>query len=209
MVLSLVNHFSEYTEFVNSKKYSNNPSANCLSPIYREISSLTWGVVGLGNIGKKVANVAKALGCNVLANRRSMHDDEFECVSLEELVKSSDIITLHTPLTKETFHLINSDLIKQMKDNVIIVNVARGAVCDEDAITDNIISGKIGAFGCDVYSVEPFLSDHPFNKLLGMPNVILTPHMAWGSKEARFRCVNEMAKNIEAYYNSEKRNRIV
>ena len=96
-----------------------------------------------------------------------------------------------------------------MKNNVIIVNTARGAVTDESAITEAILKGKIGAFGCDVYSIEPFSADHPFNKILHLDNVCLTPHMAWGSYESRSRCVKIMAENIERYINNNPQNQIV
>ena len=95
-----------------------------------------------------------------------------------------------------------------MKDGVIIVNEARGAVLDEQAVTDAVLSGKIGGFGCDVYSVEPFGTDHPYNKLLDLSNVILTPHAAWGSYESRKRCMEIIVENIKSFYSGEKLNRV-
>ena len=95
-----------------------------------------------------------------------------------------------------------------MKDGVILVNVARGAVTDEYAIADAVKSGKIGGFACDVYSVEPFSNEHPFTEIMNMDNVLLTPHMAWGSLDARVRLLNEVKENIKAYFNNEIRNRV-
>ena len=96
-----------------------------------------------------------------------------------------------------------------MKRNAILVNVARGAVVNESDVTEAVLDGQIGAFGCDVYSFEPFDEKHPYNRLKGLPNVLLTPHMAWGAYEARNRCLSEVAENIRAFFAGERRNRIV
>ena len=96
-----------------------------------------------------------------------------------------------------------------MKSDAILVNVARGAVCDEAAVADAILEGRLGGVGIDVYSKEPFGDDHPMSRIAGRDNVVLTPHMAWGSYEARVRCCEEIALNIESYLKGEKRNRIV
>lgn len=209
MALSLANKLTEYRKFVSDGSYTASGKANRLEPTYREISAMTWGVIGLGNIGKKVAKIAEAIGCRVIANRRSGKDSEYECVSLDELLANSDIISIHTPLTAETRGIISRDKIAQMRDGAILVNVARGAVCDEAAIADAVLSGKLGGFGCDVYSVEPFGADHPYNKILDMENVILTPHMAWGAYEARVRCITEVAENIRSFNEGKNRCRIV
>lgn len=208
MVLSLSVHLNEYTDYVNTGKYTAGGVQNRLEPTYYELCGKTWGIVGFGGIGKRVAKVAEAFGCRVLVNKRTPAEDA-ECVSLDELCRQSDIITLHTPLNDSTRNLINSEMLSVMKNNVILVNVARGAVVDEQAVTEAVLNGKIGAFGCDVYSVEPFPKNHPYNRLKGLPNVCLTPHMAWGAYEARNRCLNEVAENIKAFFAGEKRNRIV
>ena len=96
-----------------------------------------------------------------------------------------------------------------MKKDAILINVARGAVVDEAAVAEAILEGKIGGIGVDVYSIEPFPADHPYASIAGLDNVFLTPHMAWGSYEARMRCCNEVAVNIEAYLKGESRNRLV
>ncbi len=209
MALSLANHLTEYGRFVNDGSYTASGRANRLEPVYRELSAMTWGVIGLGNIGRKVAKIASAVGCSVIANRRSGCDGEYECVSVDELISRADIITVHTPLTAETRGLISRERIWAMKDGAILVNVARGAVCDESAVADAILSGKLGGFGCDVYSAEPMAADHSFNKIKGMDNVILTPHMAWGAYEARVRCIDEIVLNIRAFIAGGRRCRVV
>ena len=206
-VLQLINRSSEYQKSVSSGHYCECGVANILSPIYREIDGLTWGIVGFGNIGRRVAKVAEALGCRVLVNKREPID-EYTCVDIDTICRECDIITLHTPLNDTTRGLINADRIDNMRDGVILVNVARGAVTDEQAIAEAIKSGKIGGFGCDVYSCEPFSKEHPFYEIKDRENVLLTPHMAWGSLDARMRLLDEVKENVRAYFNNEIRNRV-
>ncbi len=208
MVLSLISHLTEYDRSVYDGTYSAGKSANILTPVYHEIYGKTWGIVGYGNIGKQVGRVAKALGCKVIVYKRAPVSDE-ECVDIDRLCRESDIITVHTPLNDGTRGLISRERIAVMKKDAILVNVARGAVCDEEAIADAILENRLGGAGIDVYSIEPFPTDHPCAKIAGKDNVILTPHMAWGSYEARKRCCDEIALNIESFIGGERRNRIV
>lgn len=207
MVLSLACHLPEYTAFVEDGSYTAGGVANRLVPVYHELSGKTWGIVGLGNIGKKVAAVACAMGCNVIAHKRTL-DKNYNCVDIDTLCKTADIITVHTPLNEGTRNIISAERIAKMKKGAIVVNVARGAVCDESALADAAEKGDI-LLGVDVYTKEPFDKDHPYNRIAKLPNVCLTPHMAWGAYEARSRCLEEIALNIISFKNNEKRNRIV
>ena len=207
-VLSLYCHLKEYDRSVSDGSYTRGGVANILTPVYHEICGKTWGIVGYGNIGKQVGVVAKALGCNILVYKRTPIEGE-NCVDIDTLCRESDIITVHTPLNDGTRNLINRERIAMMKKDAVLVNVARGAVCDEEAIADAILGGKLGGVAIDVYSKEPFGEDHPIARIAGLDNVILTPHMAWGSYEARVRCCEEIALNIESYIKGERRNRIV
>ena len=208
MALSLITHLKEYEGFVRSGEYSASGVANKLTPVYHELSSLTWGVVGGGGIGTKVAEIAEAFGCKVLVCRRKQ-EGKFELADIDTICKECDIISLHVPLSDETRNIINSDRIKSMKKNAIVINTARGAVTDEKALAEAVKNGTIGGLGVDVYSVEPFPHDHPYTEILGLDNVCFTPHMAWGSYEARNRCIRKIAENIESYFNGETKNRIV
>lgn len=208
MAFSLATHLGVYDNYVKSGNYTKSGIFNCIKPVFREISALTWGVVGLGSIGSKVARIAETMGAKVLAYKRTP-TDEFECVDLETLCKKSDIITVHTPLNSETYHLINEERLALMKENAILINVARGAVFDEKAVTEAILNKKIGALGVDVYSTEPMQNDSPYQKLLSMDNVIFTPHMAWGAIDSRQRCIDEIAKNIESFVGGGERSRVV
>ena len=208
MALSLVSHLKEYTEFVNDGSYTASGVANRLVPVYHELSSMTWGVLGGGAIGSRVAAVAEAFGAKVLVCRRQK-DDRYEQVDFDELCRRSDILSLHVPLNDGTKNILNAERIATMKPSAIVVNVARGAVADEEALVRAIEEGKLGGLGIDVYTKEPFDAEHPYNRILGQPNVCLTPHMAWGSFEARARCVDVVAKNIEAFKKNAPQNKIV
>ena len=206
-VLSLVSHLDEYRDFVKRGEYSASGAPNRLIPVYHELSGKTWGIVGYGNIGKAVAKVADALGARVIVNKRTP-TSERECVDIDTLCRESDVITLHCPLNDETRAIINADRLSLMKENTILVNEARGAVLDEEAVTEAVLSGKIAGFGCDVYSVEPFDKTHPYNKIKDAKNVVLTPHAAWGAYESRVRCINIIADNINAFLNDKTLNRV-
>lgn len=209
MALSLVMHLSVFDRYVKDGSYTKSGVQNCLSPVFHEIAGMTWGIVGMGNIGRKTAAAAKALGANVIAYNRTMRDD-FEYTDIDDLCRRSDIISIHLPLNDDTQGLISAERIAMMKNSAVVINVARGAVADEAALTQAILENKIGGLGIDVYSIEPMSADSPYNKILDRDNVIFTPHMAWGTFEARNRCLDEVGKNIEAFFNSnEKRNRVV
>lgn len=207
-VTALATRLFQYREYVANGDYSKSDSANKLTPVYHEIANKTWGIIGYGNIGKAVGRVAEALGARVLVNKRTKTGAANE-VDIDTLCKESDIITVHCPLNDDTRNLINKDRLSLMKNDVIIVNEARGAVLCENDVADYLKNGKIGAFGCDVYSSEPFREDHPYYAIRNLPNVILTPHAAWASYEARERCVKIIVDNIKSFLSGEKNNRIV
>lgn len=207
MALSLYTNLSEYTEFVDSGSYTKSGVANKLTPTFSEMRDKTWGIVGLGAIGRQVANVASALGCKVIAFKRTP-DATIPCYDLSYLFKESDIISIHLPLSDETKGIIDKELISSMKQNAILINVARGAVTDEDALAKALLENKIGGIGVDVYSHEPFSEEHPFYQLLGNKRALLTPHMAWGAYEARTRCFEQVLENIRAFFSGEIKNRL-
>lgn len=207
LALNLATHLREYREFVHSGAYSAGSIANKLSPCWQELTGKTWGIVGGGNIGNRVAKIAQALGCRVIMYRRNP-DPEFETVELNALCEMSDILSIHLALNDQTRGMVGAEQIRRMKKNTIVINVARGAVTDEEALARAIEEDRIGALGVDVYSVEPFGKDHPFSRILERDNVCLTPHMAWGSIEARNRCIEKVAENIASFYRGESLNRV-
>lgn len=206
LVLSLVCRLPAFCGAVSDGRYTKGGTANLLTPVYHEIAGMTWGVLGAGKIGMRVAEIARALGCRVLICRR--HADQ-ESVDLDTLVRQSDILTVHTPLTSETRGMLGADQLAAMKPGALLVNMARGAVTDEAAIAEAVLNGHLGGFGADVYSVEPFGEDHPFWSIRNHPMVALTPHMSWGAIEARRRCLEEMIQNMKAFLQGASRNRLV
>lgn len=207
MALSLITRTAEYTAFAKSGDYTASGIPNRLTPVFHEISGKTWGVIGYGNIGKQVARVADALGCRVIVHKRTPVPERV-CVDLDEICRESDILSIHTPLTPATRNLIDRKHLAMMKPDAILINVARGAVTDETALADAIRERRLGGLGVDVYSQEPFPKDHPFYAIKDYPNVMLTPHMAWGGFETRRRLLEEMLENFRSYQSGKQRNRV-
>lgn len=207
VILESVCHISMHNESVHKGDWVKSEIfCYWLAPV-TELSGKTLGVVGYGNIGRRVCDVAKAFGMKVLVH--TAHPDKYanesgvEFVDLDTLFKESDIVSLHCPLTKETECIINKENITQMKDGVIIINVSRGGLVNEKDLADALESGKVSAAGVDVVSVEPMSADNP---LLTAPNITITPHMAWASVDARKRLVDVVAGNFKAYLEGGKEN---
>lgn len=207
MALALSTHLTAYRDCVHSGVYTHSGIANRLEPVWYELCGKTWGIVGGGNIGQEVAKIAAAMGCKVLMCRRKP-DPAYETVDMDTLCARSDVISVHVALNEETRGMISKERIGKMKPGAIFINVARGAVADEAALAEAVLEGKLGGLGIDVYTQEPFPEDHPYHSILHLPNVCLTPHMAWGSKEARDRCLAMVAENIRAFRQGERHNRV-
>lgn len=207
MALSLYTHLGEYTDFVRSGEYTKNGLANRLTPVYHEIAGRTWGIVGYGNIGRQVARVAQSMGCRVLVYKRTPVEDA-ECVDFDTICQKSDILSLHVPLNEQTRNLLDAEHIGMLKKDAVVINVARGSVTDEAALANAILADQIGGLGVDVYSKEPFGEEHPFDKIKHLPNVLLTPHMAWGGYETRVRLLEEIKQNILSFILNERRCRV-
>lgn len=164
-----------------------------------EIYGKTMGIIGLGCIGQRTAKIAQAFGMNVIAASKSRplrETDTLKYAELDELYRYADIISLHCPLNEQTRGMIDRRAINKMKDGVIIINTARGALIDEQALAKALQSGKVAGAGCDVVSKEPIAADNP---LLGAKNIIITPHIAWASRQSRQRLINMAADNLKAF----------
>lgn len=173
-----------------------------------EVNGKTLGIIGYGNIGKEVIKVAKALGMKILVSTRTPREDVdgIHFTSMEEVLKSSDFVSLHCPLNENTRHIINQETIAMMKPSSFIINTARGALIDEQALIDAINKGVIAGAGLDVQEVEPLSEDSP---LYTMDNVIITPHIGWRGLETRQRLVSMIAENIKAFSEGNPINKIV
>lgn len=173
-----------------------------------EVNGKTLGIIGYGNIGKEVIKVAKALGMKILVSTRTPREDVdgIHFTSMEEVLKNSDFISLHCPLNENTRHIMNQESIAMMKPSSFIINTARGALIDEQALIDAINKGVIAGAGLDVQEVEPLSEDSP---LYTMDNVIITPHIGWRGLETRQRLVSMIADNIKAFSEGNTINKIV
>lgn len=166
-----------------------------------EIYGKTMGIVGLGNIGLQVARIAQAFGMNVAAHSTSRplpQTDTLRYAKIDELFAAADVLSLHCPLTEQTRGLIGKEAIGKMKPGALVINTARGALVDEHAMADALCSSRIAGFACDVVSVEPMRDDNP---LLHAENIIITPHIAWASRQSRQRLIDTMASHLEAFLN--------
>lgn len=177
-----------------------------------ELCGKTLHIIGLGKIGKRVAQMASAFGMNITA---TPHDTSLigtsietgittvRCTSLFEGIENADVVSLHCPLTDDTTEIINEDTLKHFKKGTFLINCARGPVVNETAVREALDSGLLGGYGTDVVCVEPMLETNP---LLGAPNCVITPHIAWTPVETRIRLIDMAAENLKAFMNGEERN---
>lgn len=210
LALSLLDEVSYYDNYVKSGEYSKSGLFTCLDRPYYEIDGKTWGIIGLGNIGKKVAKIAEAFGAKVVyySTTGSNSNNEFSRVSFDELLSKSDIISIHAPLSKNTIGLINYEALCKMKSSAILVNMGRGPIVVEEDLARAIDEDKIRGAALDVFEVEPIKIDSALLTMKNKDRVILSPHIAWASVEARKRLFNEVVENIIAFYKGEIRNRV-
>ena len=210
LALYLLEKISYYDEYVKSGAYSNQLGFSNFDEAYTEVEGKTWGIVGMGNIGKKVAKIAEAFGCRVIFYSASGENNskEYERVDLDTLLQTSDFLSLHCPLSDKTRNLINKEALSKMKSSAILINVARGPVVNDQDLYDALEEGKIAAAGLDVLSKEPMEKTNPLGKIKDSKKLLITPHMAWASVEARTRCLKEVYNNIEAFMKQEERNRV-
>ena len=211
MALSLMESLPWYDNFVKSGGYSASGIFTYFGKEFSQLSSLTWGVAGMGNIGKKVALVARAFGAEVVCYSTSGVNNVigYKFLDKEAFFSQCDIISLHCPLNDRTRHLVNEKTLSLMKPSAILINVARGAVVDSTSLAHAIDERMIAAAGVDVMEREPISPDDPLMHVKNKERLLLTPHMAWASREARQKVVSEACKNIEAFFAGEDRNRIV
>lgn len=208
MALALSEKLPHYDEYVKSGAYSAQDRFSNFDIPFLELEGKTWGIIGMGNIGKRVARIATAFGCRVIfysVTGRSTCK-EYPQVDFETLLRECDFLSLHCPLSEITRNLIDEEALKKMKDTAILLNVARGKVVDNRALYKALINGEIAAAGLDVVEEEPLRAENPLSQIKDSNRLIITPHLAWASVEARTRCVWEAHENIAAYLRGEARN---
>ncbi len=208
LALALSEKIAFYDDYVKSGAYSAQDRFSNFDRTFYDLEGKTWGIIGMGTIGRRVAGLAQAFGCRVIfysASGTSTCTD-YERVEFDTLLQESDILSLHCPLSDRTRGLINKDALSKMKETAILVNVARGPVVDTQALYDALVADQIAGAGLDVLEQEPMAGDNPLAQIKDSTKLIITPHMAWASLESRTRLVDEVVKNIEAFLAGENRN---
>lgn len=203
-ILNITNRVGHYAEENKNGRWTRSKDFCYYDYTHSELAGKTIGIVGLGNTGMATARIAQAFGMNVIAyTSKDKLPEEMKKVTLDELFKSSDIVSLHCPLTNETKELVNKERLDMMKPSAILINTSRGPVVNETDVAAALNEGKIAAFGADVVSVEPAKKGNP---LLMAKNCFLTPHIAWATKEARQRLIDICIANIKAFLDDKPQN---
>ena len=199
LLLAVTDRVEHYTDEVKAGKWTSNPDFCYWNTTLTELAGKTMGIIGLGNIGMAVAKIAMAFGMNVIAMTSKPMESLPEGIvkaETDELLKNSDVVSLHCPLTPETDHLINRKTLGLMKKGAILINTGRGPLIDENAVAEALEDGRLGAFCADVLSSEPPLDSNP---LLSAPNTFITPHIAWATCESRKRLMEIAEKNLKRF----------
>ena len=204
-VLEKLHHYDHY---VKSGQYASQDRFSNFDIPFTELDKKTWGIAGMGNIGRRVAKIAEAFGCKVIfySTSGSSTCTEYERVDFDTLLRESDFLSLHCPLSDKTRNLIDLEALRKMKKTAILMNVARGPVVNDEALYTALTENMIAGAGLDVTGTEPMRDSNPLSKIMDSNQLIITPHLAWASIEARKRVVEETYKNIEAFCRGEQRN---
>lgn len=203
-LLTVTNRTEHYAIQNRAGRWSTNPDFSYSDTTLTELSGKTFGIVGLGNIGQRVAQIAQAFGMNVKAmTSKTKLPAGIEKASLQELISTSDVLSLHCPLTETTHHLINNKTIKLFKPSAILINTGRGPLVDDQVVAQALAEKRLGAFCADVLTNEPPMADNP---LLQQPNAYITPHIAWASTEARIRLIQVATANVRSFISGHPQN---
>lgn len=198
-LLTVTNRTEHYAILNRNGRWSTNPDFCYWDTEMTELAGKTFGIVGLGNIGSRVAQIALAFGMKVKALTSKNADalpTGIEKASLEDLLATSDVVSLHCPLTEKTRQMINGETLRLMKSTAILINTGRGPLVDDQAVAKALEEGRLAAFCADVLTEEPPKADHP---LLKQPNAFITPHIAWATKEARGRLIQVATDNVRSF----------
>lgn len=211
MLLSLLEHISWYDHFVKSGEYQQAPVFTNVSRPWFQLKGKKWGIIGLGNIGRRIAELAQAFGCDVsyFSTSGVERPEPWPRKELAALLQENQIVSIHAPLTEQTRSLIGTEQFKLMGKDAYLLNLGRGPIVDEEALARALESGEIAGAALDVFTREPVKPENPLLHINCPDKLLMTPHNAWGSIEARTLLMQEISHNIEAFLKGEKRNRIV
>lgn len=203
LLFYLMEKLRYYDDYVKNENYVNDSMFTHFDHRFNELSGKTWGIIGLGNIGRRVADIAKCFGCRVIYFSTSGKNNQkgYNRVSFDELLEQSDIVSVHAPLTDDTLGLMNREAFARMKPGAVFLNLGRGQIVDEAALTEALNTGMIAAAGLDVLSQEPMSEDNPLRSIKDSERLIITPHIAWASIEARTRLMEIILEQIKEFFN--------
>ena len=204
MVLYFVQHLNQYSNYVKSGKWEKSDIFTNIDFPFYELKNKNWGIIGLGNIGRKVADIASAFDCNVsyYSTSNTNYNTNYKMKDLETIIKESDILTIHSPLNEKTKDLIDYKLMKMMKKDAILVNVARGGIINEEDIK-RIINEEHIYIALDSITIEPIQKESIINQIKSSDRILITPHIGWASFESRSKLIEGVYKNIEDFLRGE------
>ena len=202
LLFYLLEHLNYYDQYVKTEHYVNDTMFTHFAEVFHELNGMTWGVIGLGAIGRRVADIAKMFGCRVIYYSTSGKHDQpgYERVTFDTLLRESDIVSVHAPLDENTKDLMNKEAFDKMKSSAIFLNLGRGPIVVEKDLADALERGSIAAAGLDVLCVEPMQEENPLRKIKDSNRLIITPHIAWASVEARTRLMQIIEGQIREFF---------
>lgn len=202
MLFYLLEHLPYYDEYVKSEKYVEDRMFTHFDRKFSEICGMTWGIIGMGTIGRRVAELAKLFGCEVLyySTTGKNNQPDYRRVSFAELLEQSDIVSVHAPLTEETENLMDEAAFSKMKKSAIFLNLGRGPIVSEEALAAALENGEIRAAGLDVLCAEPMSRENPLRRIKDSDKLLITPHIAWASLEARTRLMEIILGQIREFF---------
>ncbi len=210
LLFSVMEQLPYYDEYIKSGTYSRSNLFTWLDRPFMELADKTWGIIGLGEIGRNVAAIAKAFGCRVIYYSTSGRNNnpDYEQVDWATLLAESDVVSVHAPLNDNTRNLMNAQAFAAMKKTAYFINVGRGPIVDEAALAAALDNGEIAGAGLDIYVTEPMAEDNPLLNIKNKHRLAVTPHIAWASIEARRRLINQMYLNLKGYIDGEVINKV-
>lgn len=201
LLFYLLEKLAYYDEYVKTERYVDDKIFTHFEKVFHELSGKTWGIIGLGAIGRRVADIAKMFGCRVIYYSTSGRNEQpdYERVDFDTLLAESDVVSVHAPLTAETEGLMNSEAFSKMKKTAIFLNLGRGPIVVEEALAEALENETIAAAGLDVLAVEPMSKENPLCRIKDSNRLIITPHIAWASVEARTRLMRIIEGQIQEF----------
>ena len=203
LLFYLLEKLRYYDDYVKTEKYVGDVTFTHVAKRFHQLSGMTYGIIGFGNIGRRVADIAKLFGCHVIYYSTSGKNSQvgYERVGFDELLTQSDIVSIHAPLDENTRGLMNKEAFAKMKSSAILLNLGRGPIINEADLADALEQGQIAAAGLDVLSMEPMQENNPLRQIKDSEKLLITPHIAWASVEARTRLMEIILGQIKDFFN--------